>query len=186
MKQYLQHCFPTTEKRHNFYTWLKDEIPFPPDIAYAYTLGDVPFCVDGKEDEISVAYVHISAFGFGPDAGLTGNVDLCKSEVLLQLIVAHGFTTAEDPSRVRWSTAAPVFAARCVTLAEPDFVAVFISRNALIESEVTNHARDEACLEDGSMLFLKGQSRTLTALGLLCFMHQKNASVKQARAELTQ
>ena len=126
MKQYLQHCFPTTEKRHNFYTWLKDEIPFRPDIAYAYTLGDVPFCSDGREDEIGVAYVHISAFGFGPDAGLTGNVDPCKSDVLLQLIVAHRFTSAEDPIRVRWATAAPVFAARFVMFAEPDFVVEFI------------------------------------------------------------
>ena len=99
VKQFLNFLFPNAQRREEFGR---------PDVQYARMLADIPCCMEGDEDKVLLAYVHMSQFNFGVDAGLTGMVELSKSEVLLNLFVAHNFTTGEEPIRVRWPSAAPL------------------------------------------------------------------------------
>jgi hypothetical protein len=56
---------------------------------------------------VPVAYVHVSCFSFDNDAGLTGGVEISKTDTLINMIVTSGFLTSDEPIRVRWSTPAP-------------------------------------------------------------------------------
>ena len=98
---------PSQKARTEFAQWLRDEIPLRQDVQYAISVGSIPSSAEGEEETVGAAYVHISKFAFDEDCGLTGNVELGKTETLLQLIVANGFLSSDEPIRVRWPRADP-------------------------------------------------------------------------------
>ena len=101
-RQFLQALYPNQALRHEFFTWVAAEIGEDPTVSYAHYFGDIPTVQPEKEGGLAAMCVRLSSFSFADDAGLTGAPELEKSRVLLGLLCAYGFDTADEAVKVRF------------------------------------------------------------------------------------
>lgn len=94
--------YPTDTERQVFYTWLKDEIGFDPSVPYAAKFGDIPLASPNGESAVLPVRIPCWFFSFSNEAGLTGAPELDKSQQLLGKLLAYGFSTSDEPLRVRF------------------------------------------------------------------------------------
>ena len=114
-RQFLQALYPNQTLRHEFFTWVAAEIGHDPTIAYAENFGGIPSVKPKEEGMAAAAYVTLSSFSFADDAGLTGAPELEKARVLLGLICAYGFDTAEETLKVRFPVSCHNHCVVCIT-----------------------------------------------------------------------
>ena len=161
--------FPNQAKRDTFHEWLKDEIPLGASVSYATHWDGIPSCMEGQEDSVPPGFVHISAFSFDDDCGLTGPVEMSKCDTMLNLMVTSGFLTSEEPIRIRWPRVAT-----CL------HYTMLVSAHTASLLQVSEEARSKTVLEPGSLYFLKGQARTLSVMALLACIMKRGQHVKDA------
>ena len=122
---------------------------------------------------MKAGYMHIASFSFQPEAGLTGNVEISKSETLLPMMLAAGFSTSYEPLMIRFPHAAAgmqqyLVILMCFRLMPPHPA----------PSKVSEQAASDEVITTGSILLLKGHARTMTVLALLAFIMKRGQSVK--------
>lgn len=99
-RQYLQAMYPADSDRKAFYTWISHEIGEDPTVLYARQFGDIPVVEPNCENEAGTA-IPVWCFSFSSEAGLTGPPELDKSHGFIGKLLAYGFTSGDEPVRLR-------------------------------------------------------------------------------------